>query len=428
MRSASPSPEDILRQLFDAAVGSALPTECIPRHLPPPPDGRTIVVGAGKAAAAMAQAVEDNWNGPLSGLVITRYGHALPCRRIEVAEAGHPVPDQAGADATRRLLRLVDDADEDDLVICLISGGGSALLAAPPPGVSLADEQQVVRSLLRCGATIAELNCVRKHLSLVKGGRLATVASPARLVTLVISDVPGDDVSTIASGPTVPDPTTSAQAIAILSKYDLAVPHSVLSWLGAPASETPKPRDLPSGDVRMIATPQLAIEAAARLAAELGYMPVILGSAIEGEAREVATMHAGIARQIRAFGQPAAPPCVLLSGGETSVTVRGAGRGGRNAEFLLSLAIGLDGMAGVFALAADTDGIDGTEDNAGAIIGPDILSRVSPPSTAARCLAQNDGYGYFERAGALLFTGPTFTNVNDFRAILIDPPAEVGGR
>lgn len=425
MPSASPLPEAILRRLFDAAVDSAIPSKCVPPHLPAPPPGRTIVVGAGKAAAAMAQAVEDHWEGPLSGLVITRYGHALSCRRIEVAEAGHPVSDEAGVEATSKLLRLVGGAGEDDLVICLISGGGSALLAAPPFGVSLSDEQRVMRSLLRSGATIAELNCVRKHISLVKGGRLAKAAHPARLVTLVISDVPGDDVSTIASGPTVPDPTTSADAIAVLAKYDLAVPGPVLSWLGQPASESPKPPDLPPGDVRMIATPQLAIEAAARLATELGYTPVILGSAIEGEAREVATVHAGIARQVQGYGQPAAAPCVLLSGGETSVTVRGTGRGGRNAEFLLSLAIGLDGMPGVYALAADTDGIDGTEDNAGAIIGPDILSRASSPS-AISCLAQNDGYGFFERAGALLMTGPTLTNVNDFRAILVDRPAETG--
>ena len=417
--SSSQSPEDILRRLFDAAVNSAMPATCVPPNLPAPPTGRTIVVGAGKAAAAMARAVEDNWEGPLSGLVITRYGHALPCRRIEVAEAGHPVPDEAGVEATRKLLRLVGGAGEDDLVICLISGGGSALLAAPPAEVSLADEQRVMRSLLKCGATIAELNCVRKHISLIKGGRLAQAARPARLVSLVISDVPGDDVATIASGPTVPDRTTSADAIAVLAKYDLAVPGPVLSWLGRPASETPKPADLRFGDVRIIATPQLAIEAAADLAARLGYTPLILGSAIEGEAREIATMHAGIARQVRNFAQPLAAPCVLLSGGETSVTVRGNGRGGRNAEFLLALAIGLDGMAGVHALAADTDGIDGTENNAGAIIGPNTLSSATSPS-AISCLAQNDGYGFFERAGALLVTGPTYTNVNDFRAILID--------
>jgi glycerate 2-kinase len=414
-------PEEILRRLFAAAVDSALPSTCVPPHLPPPPAGRTIVVGAGKAAAAMAQAVEEHWEGPLSGLVVTRYGHSLPCRQIEVVEAGHPVSDDAGVEATKRLLGMVAAAGADDLVLCLISGGGSSLLAAPPLGVSLADEQRVMRSLLTCGATIAELNCVRKHISLVKGGRLALAAHPARLVTLVISDVPGDDVSIIASGPTVADPTTSADAIAILAKYDLAVPGPVLSWLSQGASETPKPGDLPAGDVRVIATPQMALEAAAGRARELGYAPLILGSAIEGEAREVARVHGGIARQVRTFGQPVAAPCVLLSGGETTVTVRGAGRGGRNAEFLLSLAIELDGMPGVHALAADTDGIDGTEDNAGAVIGPDILRRISP-AFAARCLAQNDGYGFFKRAEALLVTGPTFTNVNDFRAILVDAP------
>lgn len=418
-------PEEILRRLFAAAVESALPSSCVPPHLPPPPAGRTIVVGAGKAAAAMAQAVEEHWDGPLSGLVVTRYGHTVPCSRIEVVEAGHPVSDDAGVEATKRLLGMVSAAGADDLVLCLISGGGSALLAAPPLGVSLADEQRVMRSLLNCGATIAELNCVRKHISLVKGGRLALAAHPARLVTLVISDVPGDDVSTIASGPTVADPTTSGDAIAILAKYDLAIPGPVLSWLGEGASETPKPGDLPAGDVRVVATPQMALEAAAACARELGYKPLILGSAIEGEAREVARVHGGIARQVRVFGQPVAAPCVLLSGGETTVTVRGAGRGGRNAEFLLSLAIELDGMPGVYALAADTDGIDGTEDNAGAVIGPDILTRVSP-AFAARCLAQNDGYGFFTRAEALLMTGPTFTNVNDFRAILVDLPEASG--
>jgi glycerate 2-kinase len=358
--------------------------------------------------------------------VVTRYGHAVPCRRIEVEEAGHPVPDEAGVLATRRMCGLLRGLTADDLVICLISGGGSALLAAPPPGVSLADEQRLVKGLLRCGATIAEMNCVRKHLSTVKGGRLALAAAPAKVVTLVISDVPGDDPATIASGPTVPDATTRSQALDVLTRYDLAFPGPVRSWLDNPSSETPKPGSF-DADCRLIATPQMALEAAAEVARQHGYRPLILGSAIEGEAREVAKMHAGIALQARRHGQPAPAPCVLLSGGETTVTVTGAGKGGRNAEFLLALAIALDGAVGIHALAADTDGIDGTQDNAGAIIGPDVLQRGRAHGLqGAHSLARNDAYRFFERTGSLLTTGATMTNVNDFRAILIDGP-RVGG-
>ena len=417
------APPDLLRACFDAAVERALPARCVPPFLPPPPTGRTVVIGAGKAAAAMARAVEDAWEGPLSGLVVTRYGHAVPCRRIEVAEAGHPVPDANGVEATRRVVSLLKGLATDDLVLCLISGGGSALLAAPPPGVSLADEQQLVHLLLRSGATIAEMNCVRKHLSMVKGGRLAQLAAPAQLVTLAISDVPGDDPATIASGPTVADETTRHQALAVLDRFGIAAPPAVLAWLRDPASETPEPGRLAAATCHVIATARTSLEAAADVARAAGYTPLILGDAIEGEARTVARIQADIVRQVRRSGEPAAAPCMLLSGGETTVTVAGTGRGGRNAEFLLALAVALDGAPGVHALAADTDGIDGTEDNAGALIGPGILAQGRAAGrSAADDLACNDGYGFFEATGALVTTGATLTNVNDFRAILIDRP------
>lgn len=411
-----------LRRMFDAAVASAMPARCVPPALPAPPKGRTIVIGAGKAAAAMARAVEDHWGGALSGLVVTRHGHAMACRSIEVAEAGHPISDEAGVAATSRMLALVRDLTPDDLVLCLISGGGSALLAAPPPGVTLAEEQALIAALLRSGATIAEMNCVRKHLSTVRGGRLALAAAPARVVTLIISDVPGDDPATIASGPTIPDPTTREQALDILARYDLAAAGPITGWLRNPASETPKPGAF-EAEWRLIATPAMALDAAAAVVRDLGYAPLILGDAIEGEAREVATDHADIALGVRHNGQPVAAPCVLLSGGETTVTVTGAGRGGRNAEFLLALAIALDGAADIHAIAADTDGIDGTEDNAGAMIGPDSLAQARALGlSATQSLADNDAYRFFERTGSLLMTGATMTNVNDFRAILIDGP------
>ncbi|HWW57549.1 MAG TPA: glycerate kinase [Sphingopyxis sp.] len=416
-----------LRRMFDAAVTSALPSRIVSAALPPQPKGRTVAIGAGKASAAMAAALEAHWGGPLSGLVVTRHGHAVPCEHIAVEEAGHPVPDQAGIDATGRMRALLKGLGPDDLVIALMSGGGSALLSAPPPGISLADEQRLAKALLKSGATISEINCVRKHLSMVKGGRLALEAAPARVVTLVISDVPGDDPSTIASGPTVPDPTTREQALEILARYGLAEPGPVAEWLADPASETPKPGAF-DAECHVLATPAMALDAAATVARDLGYAPLILGDAIEGEAREVAAIHADIARRVCESGAPVSAPCVLLSGGETTVTVRGDGRGGRNAEYLLALAVALDGMTGVHALAADTDGIDGTEDNAGAIIGPDILSRAHGAGlSAADCLARNDAYRFFSTTGALVTTGPTKTNVNDFRAILIDGPRVRGG-
>jgi glycerate 2-kinase len=416
-------PKRVLPDMFRAAVEAALPAHCVPPHLPPPPAGRTVVVGAGKAAAAMAKAVEDHWPGPLTGLVVTRYGHGVPCSRIEVVEAGHPVPDAAGQDAARRILALTGDLGPDDLLLCLISGGGSSLLALPADGLTIDDKQAVAKALLKSGAAIGEMNAVRKHLSAIKGGRLVA-ATQARVVSLVISDVPGDDLSVIASGPTVADPTSFSDALAILKKYDIGGPTRVIEHLRRGAEETPKPGDPRLARVEniMIATPQLSLERAAEVARAAGITPVILGNAIEGEAREVARVHAGIAFQVARHDQPAPAPCVLLSGGETTVTVRGTGRGGRNAEFLLGLTVELDGHPGIHALAADTDGIDGTEDNAGALTGPDTLARAEALGIRGKDrLADNDGYGFFQALGDLVVTGPTLTNVNDFRAILVEP-------
>lgn len=411
-----------LRQLFDVAVAAALPEKSIQKFLPEPPAGRTIVVGCGKAAASMAKAVEMHWPAKLEGLVITRYGHHVPTQRIEVVEAAHPVPDEAGLEATRRILDMVQDLSAKDMVLFLVSGGGSALLTLPAAGITLQDKQTLNAELLRSGANITEMNCVRKHISAVKGGRLAAAAAPANVVTLAISDIPGDDPGVIASGPTVADPTTFADAIAIVQKYDIRNPASVIEHLHAAADETPKPGDsrLATAELRMIATPQMSLEAAAAIAQGAGITPLILGDAIEGEAREVALEHAGIARQVLRHNQPAQPPCVLLSGGETTVTVRGSGRGGRNAEFLLALTIALDGAERVWAFAGDTDGIDGTENNAGALVGPDSLTRARKIGMDAKSmLADNDGYSFFGGLGDLVITGPTMTNVNDFRAILI---------
>lgn len=416
----------LLRQMFDAAIEAAAPDHAIPKYLPAPPRGRTVVVGAGKAAASMARAVETHWppGCPLTGLVVTRYGHGVgPLPRIEVVEASHPVPDAAGQLAASRILALVQGLGPDDLVLCLISGGGSSLLSLPGGSVSLADKQAISRALLRSGAGIHDMNCVRKHLSAIKGGRLAAATS-APLMTLVISDVPGDDPSVIASGPTVPDATTLADASAVLTRFGIDVPASVRARLADPAAETPKPDDAAflHTVTRVIATPQASLEAAAAVARAAGITPLILGDAIEGEAADVGRVMAGIARQVSLHGQPAPPPCVLISGGETTVTVRGQGRGGRNVEFLLSLAIELAGRPGIFALAGDTDGVDGAEDVAGAIVTPDTLPRalalgISP----RRRLGDNDGHGFFEALGDQVITGPTLTNVNDFRAVLINP-------
>jgi glycerate 2-kinase len=413
----------LLFALFRAAVDAALPERVLPPRLPQPPKGRTVVIGAGKAAGSMAKAAETHWPGGLEGLVVTRYGHGVRCREIEVVEASHPVPDEAGRRAAERILRLVQRLTANDLVLCLISGGGSALLTLPAPGLTLVDKQEVNRTLLKSGATIAEINCVRKHLSAIKGGRLAAAAAPARVVSLMISDVPGDDPSVIASGPTVPDATTREDALAVLRKYHIEPSRSVRAWLARPESETPKPNDprLVQVENVVIARPQDALEAAAAAARQAGYAPLILANALEGEAREVAVVHAGIARQCAGFGQPAPPPCVLLSGGETTVTVRGTGRGGRNAEFLLALAVALDGHPGIHAIACDTDGIDGTEDNAGALLAPDTLRRAGELKISPKArLADNDGYGFFAALDDLVITGPTLTNVNDFRAIIIE--------
>lgn len=409
---------EFLSEMFDAAVAAARPSVCVPKFLPPAPKGRTVVIGAGKAAAAMARAAEENWPGPLSGAVATRYGHAVACDRIEVLEAAHPVPDPNSEQAARRMLGLVHGLGPDDLVLCLMSGGASALMSLPAPGLTHAGKQDMNAALLRCGANISEMNCVRKHLSAVKGGRLAAAAAPARVVTLMISDVPGDDPAVIGSGPTVGDGSTLADARAVLQKYGIAVPAA----LNMAANETPKPDDpvFRNTEWHLIATPQQSLEAAAAVVRDAGIAPVILGDAIEGEARDVAKVFAGIARQVKRYGQPAAAPAVLLSGGETTVTVRGSGKGGRNAEFLLALAVALDGADGVSAMAGDTDGIDGSEDNAGAFLLPDSLSRAAGKEMDAKAyLANNDGYGFFAALDDLVITGPTLTNVNDFRAILI---------
>ena len=415
-------PRKLLESMFDAAIKAALPQKSLRKFLPEPPRGRTIVVGCGKAAAPMVNAVESRWNGPLEGLVVTRYGHRVKTRKIEVVEAAHPVPDMAGREAAERILQMVRGLSADDLVLFLVSGGGSALLTLPAPGITLADKQAINRALLKSGANITEMNCVRKHLSAVKGGRLAAAAHPARVVTQAISDIPGDDPAVIASGPTAADVTTVADAGAILRKYRITEPGSVVAHLEAAAEETPKPGDprLANTELRMIATPQMSLEAAARVARRAGVKPLILGDAIEGEAREVARVHAGITRQVLRHGQPVKAPCVLLSGGETTVTVHGHGRGGRNVEFLLALTVALEGAPDVWALAGDTDGIDGTEDNAGAVVTPDALSRAAAAGMDAKAmLADNDGYSFFSGLGDLVVTGPTLTNVNDFRAILI---------
>jgi len=423
-------PRRLLRDMFDAAVAAAQPALCVPRHLPAAPNGRLVVIGAGKASAAMARAVEDHWPGPLSGLVVTRYGYAVPCDRIEIVEAAHPVPDAAGEAAARRLLEVVEGLSADDLVLCLISGGGSSLLPLALPGLTLADEQALNRALLASGAGIRETNCVRRHLSAIKGGRLAAACHPARVLNLLLSDVPGDDPIDIASGPTVADPTTCADAISILRRYAIDVPPRALDLLESGEGETLKPGDarLPAIETRFIATPQMALEAAAQAARDAGLTPYILGDAIEGEARDVAKAMAGIALQVARRGQPFAAPCVLLSGGETTVTVRGRGRGGRNVEFLLSLAIALDGEPGIHALAGDTDGVDGQEEVAGAVLAPDTLARAWARGLRPReRLDDNDGHGFFEALGDSVVTGPTLTNVNDFRAIVIDGRA-IGDR
>lgn len=449
MTSAPPpdTPPDrrpLLRSLFDAAVAAAQPALCLAAHLAPhlPPQqplprGRTVVIGAGKASAEMARALEAVWPGPLSGLVVTRYGHAVPCQHIEVVEAAHPVPDAAGLAATARIRQQVQGLSADDLVIALISGGGSSLLVAPGAGLTLADKQAVNSALLASGASIAEMNCVRRHLSAVKGGRLGAACHPARVLTLLISDVPGDSPIDIASGPTVADPTSCADALAIVQRYRITLPPAARALLESPAGEGIAPGDprLQGHSTTLIATPQRALEAAAEVARAAGYTPHILSDSLEGEARDLGKALGGITRQVARRGQPFTPPCVLLSGGESTVTLRrhepaqalapqpSPSRGGRNVEFLLALGLALDGQAGVHALAADTDGVDGTDNIAGATLAPDTLPRAWALGLNPRhSLDHNDGHGFFQALGDSVITGPTLTNVNDFRAILIDGP------
>ena len=415
-------PRALLRSMFEAAVAAAQPDLFIPRVLSQLQAERLIVVGAGKASAAMAGAVEKNWKGDLSGLVVTRYGYAVPCSRIEIIEAAHPVPDEAGLSAARRIRDIVAAAGHEDTVLALMSGGGSALLPSPADGLSLEDKQAVNRSLLSCGATIFEMNCVRRHLSALKGGKLAALAHPARMITLLISDVPGDDMTDIASGPTVADATTSADALAIVRRYGIALPPHVLKVLETGACETVKPGDarLIGHEAKIIATPQASLEAAAVVARASGIGAHILADAVQGEARDVGTCLAAIAQQVASRGQPFKAPCVLLSGGETTVTLRGNGRGGRNVEFLLAHTIALDGAPGIWALAGDTDGVDGAEEIAGAIAGPDTLQRAWALGIKPKdALARNDCHAFFQALGDAVLTGPTRTNVNDFRAVLI---------
>ncbi|MDP2356833.1 MAG: glycerate kinase [Beijerinckiaceae bacterium] len=409
--------------MFQAAVSAADPAAITPRFLPAPPKGRLVVLGAGKAAASMAKAVEDHWSGPIEGLVVTRYGHAVACRRIELVEANHPTPDEAGQRAAARILAMAKTLGPNDLALCLISGGGSALLSLPAPGLTLAHKQAVNAALLSSGAPIGEMNAVRKHLSAIKGGRLAAAAYPARMLTLIISDVPGDDPAVVASGPTAADPTTFAQAREILHRRGIEAPRAVIAHLTRAEDETPKPGDprLAASEVKVIATARKSLEAAAQIARQAGVEPIIIGEAIEGEAREVGAAHAQLALAITRGETSHARPCVLLSGGETTVTVRAKGRGGRNSEYLLALALGLDGARGVHAIAADTDGIDGSEDNAGAMLEPGALASARAKGLDPQGLLDaNDSYSFFAALGDLVMTGPTLTNVNDFRAILID--------
>ncbi len=416
-----PSRPALLRRMFEAGLAAAAPDLCLAAHIPDPPAGRTVVIGAGKAGGSMAAAFETLWRGgPLSGLVVTRYGHACPTRAIEVVEAAHPVPDAAGERAAARILELVQGLTADDLVVCLISGGGSALLALPAPGIGFEQKREINRQLLLSGADIAEINCVRKHLSAIKGGRLAAAAAPARVIALAISDVVGNDPATIASGPTVPDPTTLAMAREVVARYGVFCPPEVAAHLADPAAETPKPGDprLARSEYRLVGSPTATLDAAAAIAAEAGYAVRNLGDTVTGFSHLAAEAQAKMALEAKAKGEKVC----ILSGGETTVQVRGKGRGGRNGEFLLALAVATKGEPGIHAIACDTDGIDGTEDNAGALLAPgDWQKALSLGLDPAARLADNDSHGLFSALGSLVVTGPTLTNVNDFRAILVDP-------
>ncbi len=415
-----------LAGLFDAGVKAADPEAALRAHLPARPRGRTVVIGAGKGAAQLAQAFERLWDAPLEGTIVTRYGYAAPCERIRVLEAAHPVPDEAGLAAGEALLSAVRGLGPDDLVVALVCGGGSALLPAPPEGLTLADEQALNTALLASGAPIGAMNAIRKHVSRIKGGRLAAAAAPARVVSLVVSDVPGDDPAQVASGPTVPDAVSRADALSVVRAWGIALPERIAAHLQRPDADAPDPADpvFAGNQVRVIASAALSLDAAAALARQAGYGAAILSDAVEGEAREVARVHAAIAREVRQRDRPFARPVVILSGGETTVTLRGGGRGGgkggRNTEFLLSLAIGIDGMEGIAALAADTDGIDGSEDNAGAFADGDSAGRLRRAGLdPAGLLAGNDAWSAFSALDDLFVPGPTGTNVNDFRAILV---------
>lgn len=409
-----------LSSLFHQAVASAHPSICLPPFLPEQRQAPALVVGAGKAAAAMANVFENHWQGEVRGLVITRHGHGEPCHRIRIVEAGHPLPDHTGRQAAEDLCNLLRNRRPDEQIFFLASGGGSSLLVLPAVAIDLEEKRQINAALLRSGAAIEDINCVRKHLSALKGGRLAALCEPAPVTTYAISDVPGNDPAVIASGPTVADPTTSAQALAILNRHRIQLSKTVRQWLENPASETPKPGSLRTHPFHLIATPAQALQTAATFAQSCGITPIILGDQIEGESREVAKVMAGIAKSIQDSGVPARPPCVLLSGGETSVTMRGTGKGGRNTEFLLSLCLALKGRSGIYALAADTDGIDGSEDNAGALLTPDSLERARLLGMdASQLLDDNDSYRFFAKLDDLFITGPTRTNVNDIRAIYI---------
>ncbi|WP_373414084.1 glycerate kinase [Ensifer aridi] len=415
-------PRRFLETLFMSAVAAADPSRVIAANLPELPKGRTVVVGAGKGSAQMALAFEKLWHGPVSGAVVTRYGFGAHCNRIEVLEASHPLPDEGGLYASKRLIAEVDGLTKDDLVVALICGGGSALLPSPPPGLSLEDEIAVNRALLASGAPIRAMNAVRKHVSLIKGGRLAVAAYPAKVVSLVVSDIPGDDPALVASGPTIADEASRQDALKIIERYRLALPEKVMRWMVSDAADAPRPSDpcFARNEVRLIASASVSLEAAAARARAEGIEAIILSDAIEGEARDVGLVHAAIAREAAMRGRPFSKPVIVLSGGETTVTVQGEGRGGRNSEFLLSLALGIDGVAGISALAADTDGIDGSEDNAGAFADHTTVARLlARRLDAAALLQRNDSWAAFDALGDLFKPGPTGTNVNDFRAVLI---------
>lgn len=415
------SANDFLLDLFNAAVAASHPSQTLHKYLPKDRTGKALIIGAGKGAAAMAQAFEEHWQGPIRGLVVTRYEHGADCKHIKVIEASHPVPDAQGTLAAEETLALIDSAAEDEQIFCLLSGGGSSLLSLPAPGITLQQKQAVTKSLLRCGANIDEINCVRKHLSAIKGGRLATRCGNRKVITYAISDVPNDSPDVIASGPTVADPTTLQQAQAILTKYSIDTPDNIQQWLANPENETPKREELNQNlHYQIIATPIDALEAAASVARQHDIEPLVLGDCIEGESSEVAKVFAGIARFTADHNKPRPKPCVILSGGETTVTVKGNGRGGRNAEFLLSLFHVLAGHPNIYALACDTDGIDGTEDNAGASFAPNTYQQAKELNlSSGDFLANNDGYTFFKHLDKLIITNPTRTNVNDFRAILI---------